>query len=171
MREIFSDLHPEHLVGILEEKRVTVWRPPLRLGPQEIFSLKLVHVQTPTASQLPFRSRTCCCCHLPFLLWASSDSLYLPFSPVSRAVFCPGPQFSDGSKEGGWFPHCSGFFLLWGQEWQLPQSWHVGSKITHHLFLYNSELKAIFSFFKMVGKKSKEEYYFMASKSYMNNKF
>ena len=114
----FSDLHSENLVGFLRVLVMKVWGFPLRLGPREFLTFKLVHNQPLEVYQLP-----CRCFYLQLAptglcsCWAVILCIHLSLQ-FSRRQFALSLQFSDGSKKSYWFPVSSDCFLLWGEEWQ-----------------------------------------------------
>lgn len=65
---------------------------------QEYLSLKLVHIQSPSISELSLSASTSWWVQQQLLLLVNYDSLHLPVSPGFRSVVCLWTQFLDSSK-------------------------------------------------------------------------
>lgn len=111
------------------------------LGPQKFWSL---YTQPPATGQLPCICPCLLLAQWKFLLPISSDSLFTsPLLSKWGKGFALCPQFSNGSC---WFSVCS-VFSMWGQEWCLYCSLHVGVETRNEfnglLLYFPSRLNAI----------------------------
>ena len=131
-RILFSDLHSEHLVELLEFKatedenvRITSFPAPdpHDWDPPGVF-LSQAHSTWPfSSSSCPGFSESAACGFLCSSLWVSI-SVYLPlsFGEQQFALWC---YFSGGSNKNCWFFSLLSFLLIVRTEWWLLSFFHA----------------------------------------------
>lgn len=128
-RGYFSGLYYENLVGLLEEnswKCVCEGGRGAKTGPQEFVILKeSTHSPqhfTNHGLHFPALDSLQCC-----LLLVNCDSLFAPlssFQSITISLFCDINSLTELRRVTDFV-----FFMLWGQEWWIPSSWHVWAEI------------------------------------------